>query len=96
MNVRHDFKQDRDANWQKREEQFEVVGDYALRLQAAKKQKQNPFEFDWRKSVSIPYQNEAEKKAVEDYLDRREADTKHNEWNIYCSATLSYLHALSA
>ena len=78
MNVRHNFKQDRDANWQKREEQFEVVGDYALRLKAAKKHREkNPFQYDLRKPlISIPYQNEDEKKDVEEYLDRGEADTK--------------------
>ena len=68
---------DRDSHWQKRQEQFEVVGDYALRLQAEKKHRaKNPFQYDWRKPVSIPYQNDAEKKAVKDFLDRREADTE--------------------
>ena len=65
------LKADRDSHWQKREEQFEVVGDYALRLKAANKGRPH-----WRKLSSVPYQNEAEEKAVEKYLDCKEADTK--------------------
>ena len=71
------LQSDRDSHWQKRKEQFEVVGDYALRLKAAKEhRRQKPWECDLTKPLSIPYLNEAEKKAVEDYLDRRETDTK--------------------
>ena len=42
-----------------------------MRLTAANKGRPH-----WRKLASVPYQNEAEEKAVEKYLDRREADTK--------------------
>ena len=75
------LKSDRDSHWQKREEQFEVVGDYALRLQAAKKHREkNHLQYDSRKPlISIPYQNKVEEKAVEKYLDRREADTKRRK-----------------
>ena len=42
-----------------------------MRLKAANKGRPH-----WRKLASVPYQNEAEEKAVEKYLDCKEADTK--------------------
>ena len=68
---------DRDSHWQRRQELGKVVSGYAARFQAANKHRQEkPQECDMTKPLSVPYLNEAEEKAVEDYLDRRDADTE--------------------
>ena len=64
---------DRDGHWFKRRADSKVVRNFAARVEKAKKDSMPTFAQPF---VMPEYLNESEEKIVEDYLDRREADTK--------------------
>ena len=64
---------DRDGHWLKRRADSKVVSNFGARVEKAKKDSMPAFALPF---VMPEYLNETEEKIVEDYLDRRDADTE--------------------